>query len=73
MPAGEFWHMPPVAPKVTEYRVVTGGDASDLDCEVSALISDGWLPTGGVCVVAMEWAVAPASVHCLYFYQAMVR
>lgn len=44
-----------------EYKVLTGGNAAELERTVMAWIAMGWEPLGGVSVAAIN------------FYQAMIK
>jgi len=52
---------------VTDYRIVSDIDATNLQNKVKDMISNGWQPIGGLAVYH-----SPNIFHQISYYQAMV-
>ena len=58
------------------YFLVDGGDDCDLSNKVDEWIRHGWMPTGGVCVVAVPaicFGYSESEESFLMYYQALIH
>ncbi len=62
--------------KITEYKIVMGLSLAELTVEVNKMLTDGWIPTGGVTMtsspVTKQMGAGMVAVET-YSFQPMIK